>query len=200
MKTKIVVFLSLISLAFVFINHEYSFAQSSRSSSKIGIVSIKRVSEDCKATANYLTKAELERADLAKQEKNLASEIETLKVELDSGALSFGSTDFYARSRELAKKEAELDYLKSFNSQEQALKGQLWKMELYKKILEITNKVGDEKGMDLILAVNEPEITEQRIEELGTVVMTHKVLYSGGCVDLTKEVIDKLDQAMNAGN
>ena len=72
-------------------------------------------------------------------------------------------------------------------------------MDLYSKILKVANEIGSEKDLYLVLAVEEPDLSPKRVEEFATVVRTHKVLYSGGCMDLTDAVITKLNQLTQAG-
>ena len=71
---------------------------------------------------------------------------------------------------------------------------------LGKVYLETEDAVGAEKELHLVLTVEEPELSFQRIEELGLIVSTHKILYSGGCVDITNDVIANLDEETLAGN
>jgi Skp family chaperone for outer membrane proteins len=67
-------------------------------------------------------------------------------------------------------------------------------MKIYTDILRIVNEVAQQKGLDLVLEKNEPELLDSTpANELMLTIRTHKVLYSGGCVDITDEVIARLD-------
>ena len=71
---------------------------------------------------------------------------------------------------------------------------------MYKKIIKIANDLGKEKDLYLVLAVEEPDLAPDKADDFANVVRSHKVLYSGGCVDLTQEVIEKLNKETEAGN
>jgi len=53
-------------------------------------------------------------------------------------------------------------------------------------------EIAREKGLDLVLERTEPEFPISG-EELMMTFSSHKVLYGGGCIDLTKEVTSRLD-------
>ena len=67
-----------------------------------------------------------------------------------------------------------------------------WFEDLYQEALEDVKAIAKEKGLDLVLERTEPKIPLAS-EEMWSTVSTHKVLYAGGCVDLTNEVIDRMD-------
>jgi Skp family chaperone for outer membrane proteins len=200
MKTKMIVFVCIAVCGISFLSLGYTSAQQGSPLSKIGTVDIQRVYEDCDAIKTFSEKLNAEMKTMTAQEDQLTASIQALETELDSGALRIGSQDFFDRNRELAQKRSELSYLKDFNKSEQALKGQLWKMDIYKKILDMAKTLGKEKDLYLVLAVEETDLSPQRAEEFANVVRSHKVLYSGGCLDLTDEVIARLNKETKSGN
>lgn len=200
MKIKMIVFICLLGFGFLFLTYGYSSAQSGVPMSRIGTVDIQAVSEQCNATKAYSEKVKTEIQKLTNEEDKLNTTIKLLQADIDSGALKIGSQEYFDKYRDLRGKEAELKNLQDYNQQEQGLKTQLWKMDLYKKITTIANNLGKEKELYLVLAVEEPDLSPQRADDFANVVRSHKVLYSGGCLDLTKEVIEKLNQQTQAGN
>ena len=50
-----------------------------------------------------------------------------------------------------------------------------------------------EKGLDLVFENSEPELSALNANELELIMGTHKLLYSGGCLDITDEVMTRLD-------
>ena len=194
MKIKMIVLMCLMGIGILFLSRDYSLAQISGPASKIGTVDIDRVSKECNATKEYQKKATEESQKLQLDEENLKKDIQALQNELDSEVFKVGSPEFFAKNRELAQKKSQLSYLQDFNQQEIALKMQLWKMDLYSNILKAANEIGSEKDLYLVLAVEDLEHNPPRVEDFATVVRTHKILYSGGCMDLTDAVITKLNQ------
>jgi len=80
-----------------------------------------------------------------------------------------------------------------FNSQQMVLKDRRWTEQLYEEILRITKRLAEEKGLDLVLERDEPEFPVPSPDELMMTLSTHKVLYSAGCVDITDELVARMD-------
>ena len=191
MKIKTMILGLLACMIVLLCGHAYSLAQPSEPVFKIGVVSVERVLRECKATAKFREQISADNKKMAAEEEKLSLEIKALSTGLQSGALKIGSSDHLAQYKEMLQKQAELDALKEFNPRQSALKQQQWTEELYKKILQTTNILALEKDLILVLEKSEPEFPVQT--ELGMIIGTHKVIYSGGCLDITNDVIAKLD-------
>jgi len=158
---------------------------------KIGVVSIRKVLRDCKRSARYKVGilADQGRANAKLQE--LSRQIETQEAGIK--ALRPGSSDYLAQLKELLEKRYQLEAQQEFNQQQNALKHHKWTEELYKEILQITKELAEQKGLDLVFEKDEPEFPVTSSEELVMAISTHKLLYSAGCLDLTEEVVARLD-------
>ena len=191
MKIRIIVLACLMCAAVLFVSQQYSVAQPNESALNIGIISVDQVLRDCKATANFREKINAENAKRKAEMEQLSLEIQALDAGLRSGALVVGSEDYFKQHLDLAKKEANLQALTEYYPQQQNAEQQIWTQQLYQKILKTTQEVAEEKGLPLVLERSEPDFSIQR--DLGLLISTYKVIYSGGCVDLTNDVIAKLD-------
>ncbi len=154
----------------------------------IGVVSVGHALRNCKATVKYRERAIAENEKMDIEEERLSKEIQALAAGLK--AFKPGSNDYLARYRELLQKQGELKALQEFNPRRRMLRDIQWTQDLYKEILRITKELAAEKGLGLVLGADEPEFPIQRYDEL----MAHKVLYSDGCMDLTNEVVARLDK------
>lgn len=194
MKIKKILLVCLMVVFVLFLIHEYSMAQvkTDKPALQVGIVNVRRVLRECKATAKYREKATAENNKMDAEEEQLSKEIQALAAGLR--ALKQGSSDYMAQYKEYREKQAKLQVLQEFNPQEKALKHQQWTQTLYKEILRLAKELAIKKELPLVLGVDEPEFPMQRYEELMMALSTHKVLYSGGCLDLTDEVIAELDK------
>ena len=67
-----------------------------------------------------------------------------------------------------------------------------WREDLYQVFMKVAQEIAKEKGLDLVLERSEPAFPISS-EELMLTLYTHKVLYAGGCIDLTSEVIARID-------
>ncbi len=158
----------------------------------IGTVSIGHALRNCKATVKYRERAIAENEKMNIEEERLSKEIPALAAGLK--AFKPGSNDYLSRYKELLQKQGELKALQEFNPRQRMLRDLQWTQDLYKEILRITKELAAEKGLGLVLGMNEPEFPIQRYDELMMTLSTHKVLYSDGCVDLTNEVVARLDK------
>jgi len=196
MKRSGMLLACLISVVVLFAVHQYGVAQanSAKPALPVATISIQQALRDCKATAKYREKTTAENDRMDAEEDKLSKEIQALAAGLRTGALKPDSTDYMQQYQDLLQKQTELKITQDLNPQKKALKHQLWTEKLYKEILRITKELSTQKGLALVLAVDEPEFPMTRYEDLAMALRTHKVLYSGGCQDLTAEVIAELDK------
>ena len=191
MKARMIVLICLISAVIFFVSQQYSSAQPNQSTINIGVISVDKVLRDCKATTNFREKLNAENAKRKAEMEQLSLEIQALDAGLRSGALVVGSEDYFKQHLDLAKKQANLQALNEYYPQQQNAEQQIWTQQLYQKILKTTKEVAEEKGLPLVIERSEPDFSVQR--DLGLVISTHKVIYSGGCMDVTSDVLAKLD-------
>jgi Skp family chaperone for outer membrane proteins len=175
---------------------EYSRAQSTVpvavSSSKIGVVSVATVFSKSQVQAQYRTKQnqtdDKSRAELTA----LAAQIDADRKLLETAP---SNSDAYLKLVQTiidnrAKLEARQEYLK----QQRLVEDRRQLEKLYPEVLKVVAAVAKEKGLDLVLERTEPTLANARTaDELMSAVSSHKTLYAGGCVDLTEEVVARLD-------
>jgi Skp family chaperone for outer membrane proteins len=193
MKIKAVVLSCLMCAVVLFVGYEYSQAQPKvdKPTSKIGVASVRKAFRNCKRNSKYREQAIAEQVRIKAEEEKLSKEIEAQEAGLK--ALKAGSSDQLAQYKELLDKRATLEVQRQFNNQQRALKDRQWTEGLYKEILRITGELAQQKGLELVLEVDEPEFPVESGDELMMTLSTHKVLYSRGCLDLTDEVVGRLD-------
>ena len=192
MKTKIFILICLLVLGISFLRNEYTFAQSSSPISNIGVVNIERVLMECDATKTYSQEVMKERQAILEEQVKIQKDILIIEEEIKNVYVA-GSDEYYNKHRERAHKKEELD-LQDINLDELILKSQAWQIELYSKVMKIANEIGAEKDLYLVLSIEEPEISLESQDEFTVTLKTHKVLYSGGCIDLTDIIISRLNQ------
>jgi len=194
MKVKTMVLSCLTGVVIIAMVFEYSQAQSKSNapSSKIGIVSILKVFRDSKRSDAHRTEFNAEknktRAAWQKLSKDIAAQEAGLK------ALKPESSDYLAQRKELIDKQARLEAEQKFYEEQAILKQYKLSKELYQDILRITSELAEQKGLDLVLEKNEIDEISLRVNEISRTMNTHKVLYSGGCVDISDEVVARLDK------
>ncbi len=196
MKIRTIILGCLVSAAVLLVGYppgidSHAQPKTDKSSSKTGVVSVRKVFRDSKRNNKY-------RADVMAEQTKVRAEMEKLSKEIEAQeaglkTLKRGSVDYLAQYKELLAKRANLDVQQQVINQERSAKDQRWMEELYSQILQITNELAKQKGLELVLEADEPEFPVESADELMMTLSTHKVLYTAGCLDLTSEVVARLD-------
>ena len=169
---------------------------------KIGIVSVKDVFDKC------TMKTEVEKSLSDEGDKRFA-ELKRLEESIESGKVTLnkfkeGSQDYLDTLKELMVKQSQLEAQKEFYQQELGLKEMRNKEDIYRKILEVTEKVAKEKDLDIILNrddnyLSQPESASnppaQNPTELILTTKTHKLLYFNKDLDITEDVISEMNSS-----
>jgi Skp family chaperone for outer membrane proteins len=158
---------------------------------KVAVVSIRKIFQDCKRGVSYREEAIAEQNRIIAELENLSKEIDAEKAGLRT--LKENSSDYMASAKGLFEKQANYQARQEFYKQQMELKDQLWTKELYQDILRIAGEIAKEKGLDLVFREDEIDFSETNANELGLAMRVQKLLYSGGCLDITDEVTARLD-------
>ncbi|MHC4737790.1 MAG: OmpH/Skp family outer membrane protein [Planctomycetota bacterium] len=194
MKIKTMFLSCLAGVIILAMGYEYSQAQQKTDtpSPKIGIVSIATIFRNCKKSAAHRTKMNTEqnkiRSELVELSKQLKAQEDMLI------ALKQDSSDYLAQRKEVINKRASLDARQTINKEQTVLKEYRWRKEFYQDILRITSELAEQKRLDVVLEKDEIDILALSVNEFNQTMITHKVLYSGGCIDITDEVLARLDK------
>lgn len=194
MKIKTMFLSFMAGMIILAMGYEYSQAQQKADtpSSKIGIVSIVKIFRNCKRSAAHTTRIITEqnkiRAELEKLSKQLKAQEDMLR------ALKQDSSDYLAQREEIINTRAGLEARQAINKEQIVLKEYRWSKELYQDILRITCELAEQKGLDVVLEKNEIDDPALSFNKFNQTISTHKVLYSGGCIDITDEVMARLDK------
>jgi len=162
-----------------------------KSSLKIGVVSIRTIFQECRRNVKYRAEMSAERDKVIAELDKLAKEIDADKAGLKT--LKEGSSDYLASLKEILEKQAKVQTQQEFYKQQMGMKELRWIEQLYKDILRATGEIAKQKGLDLVFEKSEPDLPAPNSNELTLTISTHKVLYSTGCVDITNEVMAKVD-------
>ena len=194
MKTRTMVLCCLMGMIVLATGYEYSQAQPKVSAGplKIGVTNIMKVFRDCKRSAAHRTEIIAEQGKIRAELTTLSKQLEAEEAALR--ALKAESDDYLVQRRELINKRANLEAQQTFNKEQTVLKEYKWSKKLYQDILRITEEVAKQKGLDLVLEEEEIDAFSLSLNEINQTIRTHKVLYSGGCVDISDEVMARLDE------
>ncbi|MFQ6034343.1 MAG: OmpH family outer membrane protein [Sedimentisphaerales bacterium] len=183
----------LTGIIFASFGYEHSRAEpQGRAALKVGLVRVRKVFRQCQSNISYRQQV------LAEYNKAMA-ELERLSKELQADeaglkTLKPASPDYLKQYQQILQKRAHLEAQQQYHKQHRALTEQRHTEQLYKQILQITKDVAEKMRLDLVLQDDEPEFPLASADELVMTINTHKVLYSAGCLDITAEVIARLDE------
>jgi Skp family chaperone for outer membrane proteins len=192
MNSKTITASVLVGLVALWMAMQYGQAASSTTapSSKIGVVSIRDVFNGSKKHAQYqnqlqkrVVQARAELDELTKQAEKQEGELKTYKQ---------GTADYVRQYQTVLESRSKLQNQQELLKQQRMAEDKKWFEDLYHEALEDVKAIAKEKGLDMVLERSEPKIPLAS-EEMWSTVSTHKVLYAGGCIDLTNEVIDRVD-------
>ncbi len=159
---------------------------------KVGAVSIRGVLENTKKKTQFegQLKAEGEKvmAELEKFEK----EIEALKADMNTRVK--GSGDYMDLMRRGMEKQATLKAKDEFYQKEFALKQQVWTEKVYKEILAAVEITAKEMALDMVLVKEDFLFPSASSSELLMTIKTSKLLYCSDELDITNEVLARLDK------
>jgi Skp family chaperone for outer membrane proteins len=158
---------------------------------KVAVVSVRKVFQECKKSVSYRQEAIAEQDRIIAELDKLSKEIEAEKAGLKT--LKENSSEYMASAKGLFEKQANYQARQEFYKQQMQLKDQLWTKDLYQEILQIAGEIAKEKGLEMVLREDEVDFSETDVAELGLAMRTQKLLYSGGCLDISDEVIARLD-------
>jgi len=169
-------------------------SESNKGPLKIGVISVQNIIKNCKKSENY-------RAEIAAEYNKMKAELDKLAREIEAEteglkALKTGSEDYMVLYKEILMKQSGIQAQEKFYDQQMAFKNQEIVGQLYKEILDKTKKVAEQKGLDMVFEKSEPQLPAPNSTELNLIINSHKLLYSGRCVDITDEVMAQVD----AGN
>jgi len=191
MKIKMMVLGCLIGAVVLSMQYSQAEPKADKPSLNIGIVSIERIFQNCKRTIKYRQEVAAERRSIEAKLEKLSKEIEAKEAGLET--LKAGSSDYLAQMKEILQKRSSLRVDTEFHNREMALKEQRTTEKLYGDILRETKEIAKQKGLDLVFEVSEPVLPASSPTQLELAMATHKLLYSAGCLDITDEVVARLD-------
>jgi Skp family chaperone for outer membrane proteins len=193
MKLKIMVaVIAIITMsAFIFSTAAEKAPATSQKCQKIGIVSVRKIFQDCKRNSKYRQEMSAERDKIEATLEKLSKEIDLDKAEIKT--LKQNTADYSNRMKEILEKQAKLQAQQEFYKRQMDMREQNTIELLFKDVMLATTEVAKEKGFDMVFERSEPDLPAANSNELTLAISTHKILYAGCCEDITEAVLAKVD-------
>jgi len=200
MKFKSIVLVGLITVPVVLFSG-FGFGKDAPSQDnkrlKIGVVSVRKIFQDCKRNVKYRQEMTAERDKMEAELEKLSKEIDLDKAGLKT--LKPGSNDYSNLMKEGLEKQGRLQAQQEYFKRQVDLREQTAIESLFKDVIKATGQIAKEKGFDLVLEKSEPDLPAPTSNDLMLTISTYKVLYNAGCEDITDAVLAKVD-AMEKGS
>jgi Skp family chaperone for outer membrane proteins len=158
---------------------------------KVGVLSVRQIFRQSARIARYRQDALVERQTMEAKLDSLAKEIDSEEKGLN--LLRPGTSDYVAQLERIYNKRASYQADKELYNKKVSLKEQVITEELYGGILRATAAIAEKRGLDLVFEKSEPDLPATSPAQLELAMGTHKLLYSAGCVDISSEVLARID-------
>jgi outer membrane protein len=196
MKVKTLVLIWLAIAAGLLVCFEAGFVsaapEAAQSGFKIGVVDVQKIFRNSKTVSKYRDETITEQNKIEADLDKLSKEIEADKAGLKT--LKAGSSDYLAQGKEILLKQANLQAQQKFYEQQMTIKEQQMVEKTYQQVLEQVKKVAESKKLDMVFTKDELDFPAMSLNEATMIIRTHKVLYCGGCTDITEDVLTALDK------
>ena len=164
----------------------------------VAVVNVAAVSEQYQKTSDLEAQFDALRDQLNKEHEALRDRAERTARSLQE-EFKPGTDDYNARRKEVAMLQAELEYFVEFSGKqvESGLAKSL--RTIFNDIQAIVQKLAEEKGVDAVLAVDAlPDNVPSSPNTVRQQIMLQKVLYWNPRIDMTAEVISRLNAQYKA--
>ena len=161
------------------------------SSLSIGVVSVKRVFDESKKYTSFEEEMTSEQEQVLAQIEKARADVELERTGLKT--LKPGSSEYMDQVKALIDKQSKLNAEQEYQKQRLAMKNRQWIEQMHKDIMRIAGEVAQKRDLDLVLQNSEVDISEVPDDMLVLSILARTVMYAGGCIDITDEVIAQLD-------
>lgn len=164
----------------------------------VAVVNVAVVSEQYHKTGDLETQFDALRDQLNTEHQALRDKAERTARSLRE-EFKPGTADFNARRKDLAMQKAEIEYFVEMSGLQ--VEGGLAKSlrTIYDDIQAVVEKLAEEKGVDVVLAVDRlPDEGPNSPNAIRQQIMLQKVLYWNPRLDMTAEVVSRLNARYKA--
>lgn len=165
---------------------------------KVGVVDLVRVFNECRQTKALSAKMQEYRKDLSNEKDKKQEEVNGLREQLEG--FSPDSADYFKRREELTRKRIDLEVWQGVKLDELGEHHLRWIKRTYKMVTEEVATVAKARGIELVVTREEMDVpttadTAKIITATMQQILNRKVVYSDPSLDMTDEVLKRLDGA-----
>jgi len=169
-------------------------------SAEVAVVDLVRIFNECEQIQHLNEMIRQKQQEIAAEAKQRRERIENLRIMLS--AFQPGSKDYETRRKELMQLNIEANVWLQTREQEIEDDKFNWTRVIYEKSLDVVDKIAQERGLDFVAQRVEwkpDEIVDQNVTSLRRVIKERTLVYYRPSLDITDEVIQRLNAAYEAG-
>ncbi len=159
--------------------------------SRIGVVSVVKILRECQRQSDYENEAAADQDKIRGELSRMSQEVDTDQAKLKT--FKSGTTESLDLYKSIVEKQAKIQALQEYYREAGAAKQKQRTEQVFKDVLDATNKVAEQKGLAIVLERSEPDFPIAA-ERFMLALTTHKVLYAKACVDITADVMALVDK------
>jgi Skp family chaperone for outer membrane proteins len=168
---------------------------------KVGVANPVKILNELAETKDVNKAMEGEQATFKQQATDRDSKLKDLKAQRDQ--LKPDAPQWADLNKQLVQQQAEAQAWAQQTQMELQRKFRDQAKRMHEKISVALNDVAKAKGIDLVLADQKPEVSDAQMEQMNPqqvmgVLFGRNILFANTTLDLTQEVIAKLDAAYKA--
>lgn len=164
----------------------------------VAVVDIVKVFNDFRQTQDVNAEFETRRREVRTEVSGRDSDLQTRTRELE--AFDPDSPDYRKRRRELLRQRIDRDVYMRLAEVEVRDLFRLWTGKTYEQICATVQAVAEERGFEVVVIREELEPDIDDANTLKQQIRLRKVIYSHPRVDLTEEVLSRLNRAYEQQN
>ncbi|MCK4602642.1 MAG: OmpH family outer membrane protein [Phycisphaerae bacterium] len=175
-----------------------SFAQPKAShqhpATSVAVCDVAKVLNNYQRTKRHVAELEEEKASFEAEDDKKIKAIQNLQAEMED--LKEGSKEYERRLYEIQRLTIEHEAWVKVRQGLLIRKRNRMMVQMYKQILEMTGRVAKERGIDIVLFLDDVEIPEGASTKMvAQLLPQRKVLYSTEKVNLTDTVLMRINEA-----
>lgn len=167
------------------------------STAKVAICDIQEIFANYNKAKDSLAQLNDKRQAITAETEKRGKAVDALQVELEG--LKQGSKEYEARLTEIQRQTVDRAVYKQFQEAQILREHRRLTVEMYNETVKMIATVAKDKGYNLVLYKEHELIETEDMTQLFDQIRTRKLLYSDENLDITKDVLAKLNETYKGG-
>ncbi|GJM26920.1 MAG: hypothetical protein DHS20C16_33350 [Phycisphaerae bacterium] len=168
-----------------------SMTQVANAQSKIAVIDVAQVFESYEMTRDLEAMFNAKRQELATEAEQRRTSIEQMRRGL--AAFDPASSDYISREKELIRAEVDFQVWSTHSEQRLKTNHKLWLLSIYRNTQAMVSQLANERNFDLVLTFDRLAEDAPDSVTLRQQILLQKVIYHHSRIDITTEVLNRLN-------